>query len=259
MRFRPLLALTALGAICTGFSCSQDTFRSDVVPPPLSITSLVPADSARVNWTNPVPISMTFNRVVDLAEINVMLVPPPVSTGDLRNTGSGRNVTWFDVMSDPGQSVQRMLLDGRYMDQPLYVEWYKSDSIPLSLFAGTIGSEQPDEVSPKGAVVFALDEQAPFNPLDPSTLTEIAPVGVTLVENLDPTGGGVYVLGRLTEFQRVIVVCVVDTSGDARYDPDVDWWGYFGEGPENTPTTVIAGQHPEDINAQVNIMLRPPR
>jgi hypothetical protein len=259
MRIRLLLALAALGAICTGFSCDEEPFGSELVPPPLDVTSLVPADSARVNWVDPVPISITFNRVVDLAEIRVLLVPPPVSTGELRKTGSGRNVTWFDVLSDPDASVQRMLLDGRYVTEPMYVEWYTQDTFPRALFAGTILSEDVDEVSPKGAVVFALDGEAPFNPLQPSTFAEVDPVGITVVESLDTADGGIYVLGRLVEFQEVLVVCVVDTSGDARYDPAVDWWGYFGEGPENTPETVVAGQHPEDINAQVDILLRPPR
>lgn len=259
MRIRYLLVLTALGVICTGFSCDDDPFRSDVIPPPLDVTSLSPADSARVDWSSPREISITFNRVVDLGEIRLTLVPAAASTGELRRTGSGRNVTWFEVLTDPAHSAQRMLLDGRYMMQPVCVEWITGDPIPRALFAGSVESEQPELVPPTGAVVFALDAEAPFNPLDPSTLDDIEPVGITVVKSLDILGRGVYVLGRLIEFQEVLVVCVVDTSGDARYDPDVDWWGYFGEGPENTPEVVSAGQHPQDINAGVNIMLRPPR
>lgn len=263
MKLKPAFLFLIL-AMAAGLPACEDDFVQLVVPPPLFVRFTTPADSAELDVGDPVHLSITFNRTLTLREISIQLFPPPISAGALTLTGSGRNVTWFDVVTDPEWRVQTLLLDGPHMEIPYSMSWYTGAPVPNASFSGNVVSEDTTRVKPLGAVVFALDWESPFNPLEPGSFNEIladqtAVRSVAVVENLDVRDEGVYAIGNRPTGSRYLVVGVIDTSGDGRYDPFVDWWGYHGEGPANDPTVISAELHPENINAQVDIMLRPPR
>jgi hypothetical protein len=258
MKSKASLLVLLVASLAVLASC-EDDFEQPVLPPPLFVRFTTPADSAQLDNNDPVNLSITFNRTMTLDEISLEIFPDPLEPGTIKTTGTGRNVTVFGLVTDPTRRVQRLLLDGVYMTEPYTMFWYTGTPIPVASFSGVVASQDTSKVKPLGAVVFALDGEAPFNPIDPGTFNDIKAEAITVVQVLDTREQGPYAIGQLDTNTRYLVVAVADTDGDTVYDPLRDWWGYYGEGPEHNPEVVVAAIDPLAINTDVDITLRPPR
>jgi hypothetical protein len=261
---RPILILLLLASAIASYGSScNDPFDGPTIPPPLIVRSVTPADSVQLGSYDPFDLSITFNRVLTLDEITVRVVPAPAASGQLTTTGSGRNVAWFGLALDPTRPAHRLLLDGASMSRPFSIQWYTPGTLPHAFFSGKITSDDPRKVSALGAVVFALDLQAAFNPLEPGSLTQVEPKAITVVTAVNGTGDAAYAIGNLAEDSKYIVVAVFDSSGDAVYDPSEDWWGFYGNQLANDPDTVVArsvlDEDKPPPETHIDIKLRAPR
>jgi hypothetical protein len=236
-------------------ACSEDPFQQDVVPPPLLLRSTVPADSATIGQSD-VAISFTFNRTVRDGEILTRIYPPPASTGDIVSVGSGRTVTWLDVHLDPESHAHSLLLTGNDIEEPHALLLFTGHPDSVGKFAGRIFSPEGYE---EATVIFALDYwSSTFNPLAP---TPPEPDQIRRLSLTRRRGPGVsdYAIGEVMPDSLYMVVAIRDTNHDARFDPRVDWWGFYGNQTTNEPDSVFAAARPERIRGNIDLPLRPPR
>ncbi len=243
--------------ICMGQSCDDD-FQVSVLPPPLFVRSTTPADSAQLDQPDPINLSITFNRVTKVSEVILDLYPVPAAAGTLQTTGSGRNITWFDLSVNPTRNVHTLLIDSQAMENPFLLEW-NTGPRPFGRFSGVVTSEAPAVESPEGAVIFALDELSPFSPLQPESFLDIRAERISSVGFVNSVDEGLYGVSGADTNDVFLVVVVKDTSGDGIYDPRDDWWGFYGNELTNEPFSVPANGGLFNSRVDIDVKIRAPR
>lgn len=255
-RHRPFLVAALIAAIAVWCACDDNTFQQNILPPPLVLRSVVPADSARVSDTT-LNISFTFNRTISLSEITYQIYPTPISVGDMVAFGAGRTVTWTDVQLDPSSHAHSILLAGIDLEEPHALILFTGHPDSVGKFAGHVLTHE--DFDPSGAVVYALDYwSSTFNPLQPMPPEPDQIRRVTLVRRLGPGVGG-YAMGEIPPDSLYMVVAIHDTNHDARFDPRIDWWGFYGNQVTNEPDSVFAAARPERIFGNIDFRLQAPR
>ncbi len=258
-----MLRLLALIGVVTGFTaCGSDNDELLTVEPPLYVRSITP-DSGATNFVGSQDLSVTFDRAPGVGNVIMELFPMPTVVGSYGPTGSGRNWTWFDVECEAADGGYAWLIDGFLMPEPLVIHFASGDRLQLTGFAGAVLSSDPAQVTPDGAVVFALADDAGFNPLDPSTfLTARAGAqSVTLARRLDALRPDLaqHQFFFMEKDRSSVVVAIKDTNNDLVYDPRSDWWGFYRTG--NGSEIAIAFSEfwqDEEYNLDVTITLGPP-
>jgi hypothetical protein len=106
-------------------------------------------------------------------------------------------------------------------------------------------------------VVFALEAESVFNPLQPETFRDVEPLAMTAISHNGDGRDAQFAMDYLPEGTEVLVVAVLDTSGDGVHDPAVDYWGYHHALAQVEPIVVTATS--VDSPTEVDISLVPPR
>ena len=261
--------LTSLAILLlAGFVACEDPFVNPEVRLPLVVTetSVIPSEAARLDQGDLTNISIPFNRPPDAADaLQLVLLPPAASAGEVTPSPSGRILTWNNVLPLQGTRVQRLLIDGPSMEAPFLRTWFVGGPTPLGIFRGSVFMDENTGIDPTQTLIFALcvfcDEVSPFNPLQPESFNDQEPLGVALVSGVQSKDDieASYVMTRLVDRAQFLVVAILDTSGDGRYDPTRDWWGFHGDRLSNDPIVVTARAGFDSIATMVDIELGPPR
>lgn len=255
-----LVLLALMGTALTG--CGSDNDDALTVVPPLVVRSIFP-ESGVMDFTGEIALSVTFDRPAPVGEVIMELHPRPAQAGSYGPTGSGRNWAWEGAFFAPEDGAYAWVIDGLAMRQPLVVNFASGDRIDWVGFTGRVLSQNASVVTPDGALVFALPDDAGFNPLDPVTFLEAKPKALSAVVSvdLDPVlDGPAWHRFRFMQFSRgYVVVAVKDTNNDLIYDPTSDWWGYHQSSTSLAAEIVFAEAFADtSFNGRVDITLRPP-
>lgn len=255
-----ILALTVLAAFLTAASCRTDE-KDELKAAPTQVTFTVPADSALLPLDAVRNISIDFQRSVSsTAEIELRLYPPPSSSGEIRLTAGGRNVTWFDVAPEPNSRRQHLMIDGPNFLQPYIIRWFTGTPHNAEFQGDVIAPTVLGTVT-QDAVVFAIDEFGGFDPLVPESFetSDIRAVSPPYRVG-SPDLVADYRFGNLPPGSAYLVVAIYDSSGDGIYDPRDDWWGYFKGANISAPEVVIAKtlSFEDPPRGDVDITLRSP-
>jgi len=223
----PLLAVVVLSS--SGSGCHSDD-SATVVEPPLVIRTTDPFDQSFVGTgadTFAINLNVVFRRESEPTDVHFALYPEPQRAGDITLSSTGRNWTWHEVVLADTTGAYFWLIDGVEMTQPVVVRMQSGHSTNEGFgFAGTVTSSNPQALGVAGTLVFAIDPLDGFNPLDPGSFNGIVPLAVAEVDSLGPNDERDYFATYLERYKTYYVVTILDTSGDAYYDPTVDAWGY---------------------------------
>jgi hypothetical protein len=231
-----LVALLGLAWSLAGAACNEDP-ANPTFNPPLRVIFAYPGPMADLEDNTPFDISLDFNRPVGrLSDMNFLFAPPPDSTdGDPVLSPSRLNITWFGVATRQGSTLQRFLIDGSEMLAPEILVWITGDN-PEAEFSGVLDTGSADRRVDR-SVVFGLSVFGDFDPQDPVTFESEIPIAFGKPDSLDVAQSkGDYRIRRLERGIELYVVAIHDTSGDGRYSPLDDWWGYYRD-----PLTGSAG------------------
>ena len=254
-----ILLLCSLALVLSAASCQEETDELILVAP-IQVLFTVPADGAHLADNQSRDISIDFQRQLrSTNDVALSIFPSPIASGEKRLTLQGRNLTWFDVATLPGSTVQHLLIDGPSVVAPVVVRWFTGDNEEAE-FSGELSSTSED-VDPHDAVVFAVDIFGGFNALDPVTFTTSTILAaITPFPEDEPDLDAVYRFGQLPDGSAYVVVALFDTNSDGRYDPRDDWWGYFAEVENEQPAPVVARvlNFENPPRGDVDFQLRPP-
>lgn len=264
IRRRSLFGALALTLFLQGASCDSSNDRSEAQLAALEILETFPAAAVDVRTPPGVQtVSVTFNRPPVFAPV-FQMAPEPPSAGTPTPSVTGRIWSWpaLDLRLDDG--AYYWLIDAPELDQPFVVPIVMSGSgrLPRVGFAGTIASADTNLVQPQGTIVFAIDTDTGFNPLDPASFLGTSPHGLALASGRNIRGDAQYILEYMEIGRSVLAVAIVDSDGDQVYDPTRDWWGFY-EDPDNAGLPGIIPPLPFDdpeVDAIRNarITLQPP-
>lgn len=257
-----LLATTVAGVGC------EDEDGTGVILPPIEFRNSFPRDGARLNEagedTVVLDLSIDFTRGTVTDEVRFSLFPPAPRAGRLVRSITGRNWAWLDVALAETDSTYYWLVDGTEILVPKVIRLVVAGSQSASGFRGTVRSSNPQQAPVGGTIVFALDPGAGFNPFDPLTFFDRSPLAAATVDSLGDADERDYRFGYMPVRQPYHVVAIVDTSGDARYDPTQDWWGYRVEGQNTDPEIIRSaielpgGEGTFTYRTDVDLVLRRP-
>lgn len=230
------LAISLAGAAC------NDSPMEEPFELPVRLDWSVPGQGAELNDNSPIDISLDFSRSVEsMDRVSVQLVPTPDQAGELRLSKSKQNLTWFDVHTRDGSSVQRLLVDGPEFTGPTILVWITQppgmrDEAELS---GLINTRDAENRRVDDTVVFALPIDDVFLPSRPETFADAVPLAYAKPDSLDLVlSEGNYRIRRMPEGATVHLVAIYDTSRDGRYDPLDDWWGMYYDPSDGSPGEV---------------------
>lgn len=255
-----LVLVAVLCAALTG--CGSDNDDVLTVVPPLVVRSIFP-ESGVTDFTGEIALSVTFDRPAPVGEVIMELYPRPAQAGSYGPTGSGRNWAWEGAFFAPEDGAYAWVIDGLAMRQPVVIHFASGLRIDLVGFNGRVTSQNPDQVAPEGALLFALPDDAGFNPLDPASFLEAKPraLSVAVSIDLDPVlvGPAEHRFRFMQNGRGYVVVAVKDTNNDLIYDPTSDWWGYHQSGTSLAAEIVFAAAFADTAyNGRVDVTLRPP-
>jgi hypothetical protein len=135
----------------------------------------------------------------------------------------------------------------------------------VAFFSGTIFSDNATTHRADRVVIFLISPQSGFAPSDPAGFDDIPRLGFMVPDAFteDPETSQNYQFSHLAPGLEVFVVAVLDTSGDGRYRPEDDWWGYHKLDGELDPVAVTAVPLPVTASdpiprGNVHITLRAP-
>lgn len=261
--FDRMVRLLALLVMTTGMAaCGSDNDEVLTVDPPLIVRSIFP-DSGVTNFVGSQDLSVTFDRAPGEGNVVMELFPMPAVAGEYGPTGSGRNWTWFDVDFTVDDGGYAWLVDAFRMPEPVVIHFASGDRLTLTGYGGAVLSSSPTLVTPDGTVLFALDDDAGFSPLDPSTFAtaRAGTQSVTVARRLDPLRPDLatHQFFFMEEGRSAVVVAIKDTNGDLVYDPMSDWWGYYRTGNGLEIAYAFAARWTDiEYNLDVTITLVPP-
>lgn len=267
-RFRllaPWLGLVTVVLFGSGAGCdSNDT--GGVILPPLVIRSNFPVDEAYLydGFSDSLrfDLSVVFIRGSSPGDARFQLYPPPLSVGETTLSSTGRTWTWRDVWFSTAQGAYYWLIDGEDIPVPKVVRLATGPGVTPGVgFAGTISSSNPAQMSVAGTIVFALTTTSGFNPLDPATFFDADIRAVSEVDSLGDADARDFRTTYMPQLVPYYVVAILDTTGDAFYDPTVDAWGYReatgGGGPEPILTDVPPLLAPNEYRSDVDFTIFP--
>jgi len=225
----PWMLLSTLGALCMAAGCQGDE-PFGVVEPPLVVRDTYPDDASFVGTGDDsfaLDLDVVFRRATEPTDVRFALYPAPLRAGDITRSSTGRTWTWRDVWLTGTAGCYYWIIDGLEMRRPVVVRLVTGNPrISAAGFAGVLTSSNPVTMPVDGALIFALDALSEFNPLQPETFADVVPLAVAEVDSLGDPGERDYHTRYLELFRSYTVVAILDTSGDACYDPAVDAWGY---------------------------------
>ena len=261
----------ALGTLlCAGVLGCETSNDEEIVPPPISISFIVPDNTQGiVTWDPAVPldVQLSFNRGVPSRTVEVRMFPEPVSTGPFTpNTSTQRVWTWNDIVLSEEGGAYHLLVDGLEMLRPATFT-YRVDTSRIADVGvgGEIDTANRQLVPPEGSVVFALADTTSFNPLRPETWADAqgSIVAAFAVQNFNPSAGLgplPYRVPYLAAGEAYYMVAIKDTNGDLVYDPTQDWWGAYFENGTFEPVIALAfgGDKPDEGTAAADLFLTQP-
>lgn len=259
-RFFSVLLCAALASGSVG--CGSDNDDVLTVVPPLAVRSIFPS-SGVTGFVGEEALSVTFDRPAPTGSLTMALYPAPAHLGTYGPTGSGRNWAWQGAAFTAEDGAYAWMIDGFEMVQPVVIHFASGDREVLVGFDGIVQSQNPTTVPPQGTMLFALPDDAGFNPLDPATFLEARPRALSAAVAIDPDpvldGPAEHRFPFLQYGRGYIVVGVKDTNNDLVYDPTTDWWGYYRSSTSLAAEIVFAvALFDSTYNGQVDIFLQPP-
>ena len=255
-----VLIATTVAALLTA-SCRTETPSTPLERPPLLFRSSVPADSTE-GYYEPegIDLSIRFRRELEEGDLaTVQLVPRPLSSGPLvKGHNDGRELFWPDVVLDPTVNTYRWLVDGPDMPEAVLIRFHPATPLQATgriLGELIVGAPWEDA---SGALVYALYRGQRAYTVASDSLLGAPIVSITMVAPGDVgREGQPYVVRDLPLGEPHLIVAVLDTDGDGRYEIDQDWWGYardlFG-----TPQDAPAVGPFNDTEPPVDLELVPP-
>lgn len=254
---RVALCVVALAQALALLACREDSTAPEILEPPSLLRATVPVDSTE-NIFGPTDFSMTFRRSVSEHDIAVQVYPGPLSAGPLILSPTGRTLTWFDVELDRHRKAYRFLIDGPSMAFPETVELFPGSYPAVSgRMGGCLSLTQPG-ADLSEVVVFALlpGEFDTSTDALPRLFRGQHPEMITKT-GLQPGGCDTFYFFTYLELVPHVIIGVLDTSGDGRYDLSDDWWGY--RGTDYAATAVMPSASVVDVPMDLDLSIGPPR
>jgi hypothetical protein len=191
-------------------------------------------------------VVVTFNREFGPEDLtHVQIVPRPAGMGAVQIPGPNpRQLLIDDVVMHPRSSAYRLVLDGPAMPGPKIISYYSGEhTVKEGAMHGHIFYSRPGR-EPQDAMVYALLPPWNADQVDLSgeeeTMFGVPVMGVTNSFVVPTEEGGWFRLAGLELGVGFVVVGIIDSSRDGRYDPMDDWWGFYRD-PLDKPIEVVAG------------------
>jgi hypothetical protein len=206
-----------------------------------------PADSTGgLHDPDGLDLVVNFNRPLESGEVShLQIVPRPARLGAVENpSGNPRQIVFRNVVLDPVYPAYRLVMDGTVMPAPVILSYYSEEYSPVeAAIQGRVfisrGRTEPVDVLVYALVPLNREDDFPLTGAE-ETIMGRPVVGVTKTLMVPTEEGGWYHLAGLAFFTRYLVFAILDTSRDGRYDPEVDWWGFYA-GEDGVPIEVEAG------------------
>jgi hypothetical protein len=248
MTLRPW-TLLVLAIAAVGGACGFDPPTIDIETPPLIARpeGTTPRDSTEyLHDQSGLPLVVNFNREFTRGEVtHVQLVPMPPDVGPLLNPGvNPRQLLLESVVFEPRFSAYRLVLDGPAMPEPVVISYYSAGhEITEGAMHGHVAYPRWGR-EPLNVMVYALLPSWREDEVERTGSEELMfgrPVlGVTRTIVVPTEEGGWFRLAGLELGAHYFVVGILDTNDDGRYDPEIDWWGYYRNFADH-PIEVMAG------------------
>jgi hypothetical protein len=241
----PIVTCTAILAAACGFDHSDIASEQPVLFARPGGTT--PRDSTQNLYDEAgLPLVVTFNREFFADELtHVQVIPRPPGMGPIQNPGANpRQLLIEDVVFHPRSSAYRLVLDGPAMPSPQVFSYYSGEhKVTEGAMHGHIFYPRRGR-EPEDALVYALlppwnEDQVELGG-DEERLFGGAIMGVTKSIIVSTEEGGWFRLAGLELGVAYVVVAIIDSSRDGRYDPLDDWWGFYRD-PADALIEVVAG------------------